>query len=412
MKLDTHNWIWRWHVIGGLISLPIVLILSITGAIYLFKDQYEKNDLDQLKHVEVGAQKLSYQDQWTLAVDNWNRAPSAIVIPSSDEEATQFISGRFSHKSSIYINPFNGKVNGQQQVNETEMYQVRKLHGELLLGSVGTKIVELVACWLVVLIFTGIYIFWPKNGWKDLFRIRYKSTRRILFRDLHAVTGFWFSVVLLLILAGGLPWTDVFGTMFKNVQTATDSGFPATWHGHMFSSEVIGDRMSLDKMIEKAISLELSGEVHVSLPSSETAIYTVSNETSELHEMRTYHFDAYSGNLLHMGTWKDIGSMMKARLWAMAFHQGEFGMWNWMLVLLSALALFFLSLFALLSYLRRKQKGQWGIPPSPKNFRVGKGILVLLILLALILPMFGVSLLLISGFYFLRKKLNLSKNQS
>ncbi|HBM59677.1 MAG TPA: hypothetical protein DD444_10840, partial [Citreicella sp.] len=31
--------IWRWHFIAGLLILPFVLILAVTGAIYLFKDE-------------------------------------------------------------------------------------------------------------------------------------------------------------------------------------------------------------------------------------------------------------------------------------------------------------------------------------------------------------------------------------
>ncbi|MCH2224169.1 MAG: PepSY domain-containing protein [Crocinitomicaceae bacterium] len=404
MKLDTHNWIWKWHIIGGLISLPIVFILSLTGAIYLFKDQYEKAEIDELKRVQISNHKLTYENQWEIAKKNWDRSPSAIVIPTIKNEATQFISGKFSHKSSIYIDPFSGNVNGQQQVNQTDMYKVRKLHGELLMGAFGTKIVELIASWMIILIITGIYLFWPRKNWKSIFRIRFKAPKKVLFRDLHAVTGFWFSTLLLLILAGGLPWTDIFGSMFKHVQETTDSGYPTEWNGYMFSSTKNGKMIPLDDMINKAITLDLSGEVHVSLPDSKEAVYSISNETSVLSEMKCFHFDAYSGELLYKGTWKDIGSMMKTRLWVMAFHQGEFGFWNWVLILSTAIALLFLSLFAMLSYFGRKQKNSWNIPKTSTNFYFGNGIFIILIALGILLPMFGISLILISLIHLIRRK--------
>lgn len=31
--------VWRWHFIAGLLVLPFVLILAVTGGIYLFKDE-------------------------------------------------------------------------------------------------------------------------------------------------------------------------------------------------------------------------------------------------------------------------------------------------------------------------------------------------------------------------------------
>ena len=51
--------------------------------------------------------------------------------------------------------------------------------------------------------------------------MRLKQGKRILFRDLHTVLGFWVSLLLLLTLAGGFPWTDVFGANLKWVQKLT-----------------------------------------------------------------------------------------------------------------------------------------------------------------------------------------------
>ena len=37
--------IWRWHFYAGLFVLPFVLILSVTGSIYLFKPQLDRWEL-------------------------------------------------------------------------------------------------------------------------------------------------------------------------------------------------------------------------------------------------------------------------------------------------------------------------------------------------------------------------------
>jgi uncharacterized iron-regulated membrane protein len=34
--------IWRWHFYAGLFVMPFILILSVTGAIYLFKPQIDR----------------------------------------------------------------------------------------------------------------------------------------------------------------------------------------------------------------------------------------------------------------------------------------------------------------------------------------------------------------------------------
>ena len=403
MKNNLYQWIWRWHFIGGLISLPIVILLAITGIIYLFKGNYEKPIKQAITQVKVQAEQISFEKQWQIARKNWKKTPSGVVVPKSTYQATEFVAGRFSGKTSIFINPYSGKVQGAWQINKTDMHQVRKLHGELLLGSYGTKVVELVASWMVVLLLTGLYLFWPREqGWRSLFTIRFRASKRIVFRDLHAVTGFWFSLLLLLILAGGLPWTDVWGSGFKWVQNQTNTGFPATWQGRSFESVPQGKPLSLDEMMAKAQALNLPGEITVSLPRSPKSVFSVANRTSELTKMAKFHFDRYSGKLLHQATWSDIGWMMRSRLWVMAFHQGQFGLWNWWLVFFTALGLLFMSVTALLSYLKRKRKGDWSIPAMPGDGQIRTGLVGLVLFLGLFFPLFGASVVVI----FISEKIN------
>ena len=37
----AHRTVWRWHFYAGLFCIPFVIILSLTGAAYLFKPQVE-----------------------------------------------------------------------------------------------------------------------------------------------------------------------------------------------------------------------------------------------------------------------------------------------------------------------------------------------------------------------------------
>lgn len=34
--------VWRWHFYAGLFCIPLVITLAISGAIYLFKPQFER----------------------------------------------------------------------------------------------------------------------------------------------------------------------------------------------------------------------------------------------------------------------------------------------------------------------------------------------------------------------------------
>ncbi|MFN5823618.1 MAG: PepSY domain-containing protein, partial [Sphingomonadales bacterium] len=41
-KTAFYRTIWRWHFYAGLFVLPLVMLLSVTGAAYLFKPQIER----------------------------------------------------------------------------------------------------------------------------------------------------------------------------------------------------------------------------------------------------------------------------------------------------------------------------------------------------------------------------------
>ncbi len=398
-NIKLNIWLWKWHFIAGIISLPFIILLAITGGIYLFKYNYEKPIHDNIKAIQKLKSPISYQKQLELAIASTNKKIHSVVLPTNENQATEFISGKFSRKIRHFIDPYTATVTGKISSNNTFMHTIRKLHGELLLGSFGTKIVELIACWMLVLIITGICIWFPvrKFNIKHLFLIRFRKGKRILYRDLHAITGIWISIMLLITLAGGLPWTDVFGGGFKWVQKVTDTGYPISWSGRGIQSISNNDTppLSLDKMISIGLQQNLDGIVTLTFPKGKTNVFSISNKTADLNQQKKIHFNQYTGKLITELTWSDIGVLMRARLWVMAFHQGEFGFWNWLLMLSIAILLLLMSVAAILSYLRRKPISDWGIPKVPSKFVVGKGVIIIIILLCLLLPLFGISVILI-----------------
>jgi len=405
---NLNQWFWKWHFIAGVISLPFILILAITGGIYLFKGDYEKSKQESIKTVAVVGNPISYQKQWELANKQMHKAPTAMVLSKNKGQATEFITGRFSHKKSLFINPYNSNVSGEISPKDSNMHTVRKIHGELLLGKFGTKIVELIASWMVVLIITGLYIWWPANGWniKGFFIPRFKAGKQILYRDIHAITGFWFSALLLLVLAGGFPWTDVFGDNFKWIQKTTNTGFPSTWNGRQLQSTAVSKALTLDEMVDIAQNLNLEGEVQITLPQKTNSVFSISNTIlRNLNAQKKYHFDLYTGKQILQHNWEDVGILMRGRMWVMAFHQGQFGTWNWCIMLGTAIALTIMCLSALISYLKRKRKNDWSIPKVPSTFSVSSFLIGIIIFLGIIFPLFGISLLALFAYKLIKNRL-------
>ncbi len=417
-KHQLNLWFWKWHFIAGLISLPFIVLLSITGGIYLFKANYETPIYAPTTTVVAEGTALSYQEQYQLAKQHAPKKLNAMVVPQKATDATAFSSGRFGGKTSLYIDPYKKEVTGHILPKESLMYTVQKLHGELLLGKFGTTIVELIASWMVVLLITGLYIWWPANGWslKGFFVPRIKQGKRLFYRDLHAISGFWISGLLLLVLAGGFPWTDTFGSNFKWVQKVTHTGYPSTWQGRGVTSSTIETTkqqpLPLDAIVAMAKKMELPGEVTIQFPKGKKGVYSISNNhIPDQKRQVMIHLDQYSGKPVLQHQWSDVGFLMRGRMWVMAFHQGEFGLWNWWLMLFVAILLALMSLSAMVSYILRKQKGNWGVPKVPKSFVVSYGLIALLIVLGLIFPLFGISLIILFLYEkFGKKRISTTKN--
>jgi len=211
-------------------------------------------------------------------------------------------------------------------------------------------------------------------------------------------------------LAGGMPWTDVFGRNFKWVQQVTATGYPSNWEGKQLQSQGAETPIPLDTMVGIAKRLALPGQVRIVFPKGPQGVYSIANTNPKaLETQQKIHVDQYSGTILLSNTWQDVGVLMRARAWFMAFHQGEFGQWNWILMLVVALALAVLSIAAIVSYFLRKQKKNWGIPKVPESFRVDYGIVVIVLLLGIVFPLFGGSVVLILGGEKIRKVLALQK---
>jgi uncharacterized iron-regulated membrane protein len=106
----------------------------------------------------------------------------------------------------VFVNPATLQVLGVVRENDRFMKVIFYLHGELLLGSGGSMLVELAASWTILMLVTGLYLWWPRSGrLGGTLYPRLRQGKRIFWRDLHAVTGVWISTFALLLLLSGLP---------------------------------------------------------------------------------------------------------------------------------------------------------------------------------------------------------------
>ena len=86
------------------------------------------------------------------------------MITSDPHRSTEFVFRLADgDKQSVYLNPYNGEVLGTLSVDQRFMQVDRMLHRKLLLGKPGELLMELAACWTLVMIGTGIALWWPRE---------------------------------------------------------------------------------------------------------------------------------------------------------------------------------------------------------------------------------------------------------
>jgi len=400
-----NQWLWKWHIVGGLVCMPVVALLCITGSIYLFKDNFNDYVYQDARFISAleSAKVVPYADQLNAAREFSDHPIMSVTLPVSSKQATAFRQHAQAHSRNIvYVNPYTNVVSGTFQQKQTLMYTVRKLHGELLLGKPGTLLVELVASWFIVLVLTGIYVWWPARGFsiKGVFSVRRNQGRRLFWRDMHSVLAFWMSLFMLVILAGGMPWTDVFGDNLKWVQKQTNTGYPQHWRNAKGlasapqAASTTGKTVSLDQIAALAEIRDLPGTITIKLPKGRDGVYTISNRAFWLADQQVIHVDQYSGEVIKALNWTQVGILMELRQVFMRLHQGEYGKLSVIAVLLVALTFFVATVASLISYLIRKPKGEWGLPQAPESFKVGIPVLVAIGILAIVFPMFGASVIL------------------
>jgi uncharacterized iron-regulated membrane protein len=218
--LDYHT-VWRWHFYAGLFCIPFILWLAITGTIFLFHPQIQ-NWLDRpYNHLAITAPAVSANAQVQSAIA---AVPGSSLVfyqlPTSPQSATQIVVGKGTEQYRVYVNPQTLQVLKIDNEDMRVMNFVFRLHGELLLGNTGSMIVELAASWAVVMIVSGLFLWWPRTGERvaGVFYPRLHQGQRVFWRDIHAATGVWISVFALFLLFTGLPWAKSWGSYLKAVR--------------------------------------------------------------------------------------------------------------------------------------------------------------------------------------------------
>lgn len=421
-RAARYRTIWRWHFYAGLMVIPFVLILAVTGAFYLFKPQVERWEERRWLNMPaaVPASPDMQRDAALAALPG--AAFESYRLPRKDSDAAMIrLALPNGHRTrDVFVSPV-GKVVGIIDPETRLMTIDQKIHGQLLLGKTGSWLVELVASWAIVMILTGLYLWWPRGrGPAGVVWPRINRGRGLAWRDLHAVTGFWTAGLALVLLITGLPWTAVWGSAFKAVRTEmswitakqdwTIGGQPvdtATGHDHgaaIAASIAPGSHhlanaraitmapATLGAIVVRAKIENLAFPVIISPPRQGDG-WIVRSEAQNRPLRVTLRYEAMSGALIARETFADKHPIDQVIGYGVAWHEGQlFGRINQLIGVATAAMLITLALSGLVLWRRRRPFGQLGAPLPPSVPLNSPLITVFAGGLMVLLPLFALSI--------------------
>jgi uncharacterized iron-regulated membrane protein len=299
------------------------------------------------------------------------------------------------------------------------------LHGELMMGDLGSAVVELAASWAIIMILTGLFLWWPRqaSGLAGVLYPRLRAGSRIFWRDIHGVTGLWVSGFVLFMLLSGLPWAKQWGEDLKALRqlaagapvsqdwttgrsseiaqrAAMDSGGMAGMGmgehaGHGPRAEAPpGDYAPLDTLVETVAPLHLAAPVLISPPHRRETHWTARSDAQNRTLRTNLVLDGRTGNVLSREDFDDRPMIDRAIAVGVAAHEGQlFGWPNQFLGLLTAIGVLCVAVSAAVMWWRRRPAGVLGAPDRMRGARVSLALATITVLLGILLPLFGLSVI-------------------
>lgn len=425
--VSLYRAIWRWHFFAGLLVVPFMLNLAITGSLYLFKDEINDSVFAYRYDVQPAGDRLAphqIADIATAAVPR-SVATSYKDPAAADRSAIVTVSGD-AGSTLVFVDPYDGRVLDTVGSTDEFNYVVKRIHSLAWFGDTANKLIEITGGFAMVLVVTGIYLWWPRRQTGGVVTVRGTPARRVFWRDLHAVTGAFAGVLIFFMAITGMPWSGYWGANANAWLTSHGLGYPAQlWDDVPKSRKVTEDILpkagwivekapvplsdiaaaqskkpvGLDKAVEIARGLGMAPGFDLAIPSGETGVYTAAIYPDDLAKERTIHIDQYSGKPLVDVAFGQYPFFGKAIEWGINVHQGqEFGRFNQVLMLATCLMIVLSCVTAVVMWWKRRPAGHLGVPPMPPQRSVYLGLWAIALAFAIAFPMSGLAILLMIAF--------------
>ena len=338
------------HLITGIISGIIVLIMSVTGVALTYQKQMTAWADKKIHGVQppADASPLSVEQLVTRLHDaRPDLAQGNLALFTDPAMPATVTMGR---NPPTFLNPYTGEVVGEGQhgvraffTTMTDWHRWLALSGDSRAkGRAVTGAGNLIFLFLAI---SGLYLWWPSKWKRGTFR-NIAWFRRGLTgkgRDLnwHRVFGFWLLVPLILVIISGVvisyPWASQLLYKMAGSQMAAQSGPPGgpggqrggpPGSGSPENQQILLQLDGLDKILGNV--REQAGKwrtISFRPPTVDDKTISFSVDTSyggQPYRRTTVVVDKATGDIVRQEQFKDADSGQRSRMWMRFVHTGEY----------------------------------------------------------------------------------------
>ena len=461
---SSQRWrsLWRIHFYSGIFAIPFILLMAVTGLAILYDQPIKDLAWKDLRTVSAGSTLVPFaQQEHNVELAYPTAKVVSMTVPRTSTTSTQF---GLDNGHTAYVNQYTGTVLGENDPTSSWMGTFRRLHGQLNNtwkvslptvsalwddGAVmrpyviGDLLLEIFGCWAIVLVLSGLYLWWPRksrtkgtNG-RSLFGVRWRKGGRGRWRDLHALPGVAILVVILVTLMSGMPWSSYWGSNFTslaneispNVWTDAPASTPVTrgdldrhnntihWNTgdipvpaslELPTDGSVAQPLSLDEVVAIGAEEKMLPGYTINLPSNSKddagnplyGSYTLSNSwPRKTGEARDLFLDQFTGRTLGQQDTYGYGSVSYAVDTTVSFHMGtQWGLADRIFMTALCIVAIWSCITALVMYTKRRRPGTAGLPRRPATVHLGKGLLVIAVCVGIVYPLWGVTAIAILAF--------------
>ncbi|MGV0850478.1 PepSY-associated TM helix domain-containing protein [Mycolicibacterium phlei] len=451
--------IWRTHFWVALFTAPALIVLACSGLVILYSQPLDTWLNRDLLTVERQGTPVPLDEQVATAREHVGAdhildavipppepgrstrvdfvAPDAAGYPAAEGDVTQ-----------VFVDPYTGRYLGQRSELSGLIgwaNQVHRLFGndgpQVRLPSLGHLIdpsaypeatipvgignlwMEITAVWILVLLATGVYLWWPRaaEAAKPLLTVRWRRGGRVRWRDVHALVGVVLAVILIGYVLSGLTWSRYWGENWRAAaSTLTPServdapSTPATLGDYdrlgrripwaatedpVYSSDPdVPRRLSFEDVNRIAMGEHMVPGYAIIPPTDDDDAYgsyaVVNPWPQRMSEQRTLYLNQFTGTTIADATAGRDGALSRATSFGIAMHMGtQYGVLTRVIATTACLGVLLSVATGLLMWWKRRPRGGTGVPVPTGGPEIPRPAKVLLTALGVIYPAFGVSVL-------------------